>query len=112
MKDATDKAQERAEELGVDIDAVEGTGQDGRVTVTDVEGYDPSSDSSAEEEVEGPPEVYMLNPALDLGGYNFDADFDAINKQHYLLTQDKIKKYASQTMEDRYGVKRRIIIKP
>jgi large subunit ribosomal protein L20 len=35
--DATDAAQRRAEELGVDLSAVEGTGQEGRVIVGDVE---------------------------------------------------------------------------
>lgn len=35
--DATDPALERAVDLGVDITAIEGTGQDGRVLVEDVE---------------------------------------------------------------------------
>lgn len=35
--DATDAAKEKAEELGVDLATVDGTGKDGRVTVNDVE---------------------------------------------------------------------------
>src|ERR687894_207984 len=35
--DATDAAERKAEELGVDLSAVEGTGQEGRITVGDVE---------------------------------------------------------------------------
>jgi large subunit ribosomal protein L20 len=34
---ATDAAERKAEELGVDLSAVEGTGQEGRITVGDVE---------------------------------------------------------------------------
>ena len=34
--DATDRAYEVAEELGVDLDAIEGTGAEGRITVRDV----------------------------------------------------------------------------
>lgn len=36
---ATDAAQAKADELGVDISEVEGTGQDGRVLVSDVEAH-------------------------------------------------------------------------
>jgi hypothetical protein len=39
---ATDAALKRAEEEGVDVDAIEGTGADGRVTVKDVERASPS----------------------------------------------------------------------
>lgn len=35
--DATDAAARKAEELGVDLATVDGTGKDGRVTVNDVE---------------------------------------------------------------------------
>lgn len=35
--DATDAAARKADELGVDLTAVEGSGKDGRVTVADVE---------------------------------------------------------------------------
>ena len=35
--DATDRAYEVADELGVDLDEVEGSGADGRITVRDVE---------------------------------------------------------------------------
>ncbi len=35
--DATEGARERAEELGVDLHEVEGTGRDGRITKSDVE---------------------------------------------------------------------------
>lgn len=37
--ETTDAAQEKADELGIDINAVDGTGQDGRVLVSDVEDY-------------------------------------------------------------------------
>jgi pyruvate/2-oxoglutarate dehydrogenase complex dihydrolipoamide acyltransferase (E2) component len=47
--DATDAAKAKAEELGVDLQAVEGTGKDGRITVDDVEKAQPA------EAVEGPP---------------------------------------------------------
>ena len=35
--DATDAAREKAVELGVDVNSVEGTGSEGRVTASDVE---------------------------------------------------------------------------
>ena len=35
--DATDAAREKAVELGVDVNSVEGTGSEGRVTAQDVE---------------------------------------------------------------------------
>ena len=35
--DATDRAYEVADELGVDLDEVEGSGADGRITVRDVQ---------------------------------------------------------------------------
>lgn len=38
--ESTDAAEEKADELGVDINDVEGTGKDGRVTVSDVEKHD------------------------------------------------------------------------
>lgn len=47
--DATDAAKEKAEELGVDLSAVKGSGKGGRITVTDVEASQPA------EVVEGPP---------------------------------------------------------
>lgn len=34
--DATERAQELAEELDVDLDTVDGTGEDGRITADDV----------------------------------------------------------------------------
>jgi pyruvate/2-oxoglutarate dehydrogenase complex dihydrolipoamide acyltransferase (E2) component len=34
---ATDAAERKAEELGVDLSTVEGTGQEGRITVGDVD---------------------------------------------------------------------------
>jgi len=37
VHDTTDAAERKAEELGVDLSAVEGTGQEGRITVGDVE---------------------------------------------------------------------------
>ena len=35
--DATDRAFEVADELGIDLDEVEGSGADGRITVRDVQ---------------------------------------------------------------------------
>jgi pyruvate/2-oxoglutarate dehydrogenase complex dihydrolipoamide acyltransferase (E2) component len=47
MYEATDKAEERAAELGVDLNTITGTGENGRITVEDVEKAAPSSSSSS-----------------------------------------------------------------
>lgn len=44
--DATDAAALKADELGVDLTTVKGTGKDGRVTVTDVEAAAETSDAT------------------------------------------------------------------
>ena len=47
--DATDAAVTRAEELGVNLSDVQGTGKDGRITVPDVESHAEDSESGANE---------------------------------------------------------------
>lgn len=87
MPDATDSAQKRADELGVDIDKVQGSGQDGRVLVSDVEaaaGDEPQSSY-----------VVKLNPDSNLGGYQFDSDFGVLPGVSYLINQQQYDKYKS-----------------
>jgi len=49
MADVTPAAQELADEKGVDLDSVEGTGKDGRILVEDVEAALEAKEESAEE---------------------------------------------------------------
>ena len=60
MSEATEAAQRKAEELGVDIASVEGTGSGGNVTVSDVE-------AKATEPTQ--PVRVAVNPALEAQSY-------------------------------------------
>lgn len=97
MKDATDTARTRARELSVDIEEVEGTGQDGRVTVPDVEASASSEvhgiEDAPPEEVSTPPEVVVLNPDTGLGGYAFDAEFEVMPGYRYTVSFEKYEEY-------------------
>ncbi len=85
MTDASESAKTRAEELGVDIEEVEGTGASGNVKVSDVEAFAETRDSRQSDEPEGEPlgapeppagepVPVTLNPALGIGGYDFGVD--------------------------------------
>ena len=101
MADASDAAKTRAEELGVNIEEVEGTGQDGRVKVSDVEafaeaqgsevGEQPAEESPAEERF-----LVRLNPDTYLRGYDFGDGFGVASAGRYLLTESQYKKYSDK----------------
>lgn len=92
MVDATDSAKVRAEELGVNLDDVQGSGQDGRILVSDVEAAASGIDASEAEEQF----MVRLNPATGLGGYAFDADFAVLADERYRLTREQYEKYSDK----------------
>lgn len=116
--DATDKARERADELGVDIDAIEGSGQDGRVTVGDVEAaakgseagsseagspdadapMEPTADNAEMPTAAAPPETaeYMINPDTGLRGYDWGDGFGVVEGERPMLTQEQYDKYKTE----------------
>lgn len=99
MADATETAKSRAEELGVDLEAVEGTGQDGRVTAPDVEAF-----AKAQEEAQDAPQEQQsspaslvqakLNPATGLGGYTFEDGLNVLPRQRCPMSEDEYKERA------------------
>ncbi len=109
MVDASEAAKTRADELDVNIEEVEGTGSGGNVKVSDVEAFaeDPGEAQALPEELV---EV-ILNPETGLRAYGFDAEFSPVDKQSYLLTQGQYEEYGKQTLQDGFGVKRKIIVK-
>lgn len=114
MADATETAKSRAEELGIDIEGVEGTGQDGRVTAPDVEAFAKTQESSGgdsgEQEVSEPaPKTVeaMLNTRTGLGGYGFKDGFNALPRQRYSMTEEQFRERAK---EKHRGIQ--VLIKP
>lgn len=91
MADATETAKARAEELGIDLEEVEGTGQDGRVTAPDVEAFVKA------QEAPRPPAPLVratLNPATQLGGYGFEDGYTIHQGEIKSLSEDEFEKYA------------------
>lgn len=111
MADATDTAKSRAEELGVDIEAVEGTGQDGRVTAPDVEAFAKAQTESVEESQESsePPKMVeaILNTQTGLGGYGFKDGFNALPRKRYSMTEAQ---YKERSKEKHRGTQ--VLVKP
>lgn len=96
MADATDTAKARAEELGVDLEKVEGTGQDGRVTAPDVEAF-AKSQEEPQEGAPAPPAPLVravLNPATQLGGYGFEDGFSVYEGEPKSLSEEEFEKYS------------------
>jgi len=70
MADATDAAVELAEEHNIDLEAVEGTGEDGRIVVDDVRALIPPSPPAEESDrpdTSGWPQGEDYDPREDLG---------------------------------------------
>lgn len=108
MAEATDNARAKAEELGVDIEEVEGTGQDGRVIVSDVEAFASSAEPQAEPQAEAQAEpepaplvTARLNPSTQLGGYGFEDGFSVFAGKTYPLSEDEYKKYSKVKRRDK-----------
>lgn len=105
--DATQGAEDRAQELGVSLEEVTGTGQDGRITKADVEDFaatqdEPESSEAPESEAPkpGPTVVVKLNEATGLGGYGFDPDFQVKPGQTYRISEEKYKQYKNDKHRD------------
>lgn len=99
MTDVTDSAQKRANELGVDLAQVEGSGQDGRILVSDVEAYSGTATGTSAESKEGQSEGSaivnaVLNKDTQLGGYAFSDGFSVVPGTHYQFSEDEFKQYS------------------
>lgn len=97
MADATDNAKARAEELGVNIDEIEGTGQDGRVLVSDVEAFARAPEEAQAEDAPKAPAPLVraiINPATRLGAYGFEDGFEVFEGKTKRLSEDEFEKYS------------------
>lgn len=103
MADATDAAKSRAQELGVNIEEVQGSGSEGRVTVPDVEAFAKAQEQGGTQQAQSQEEYQqspvrmvqaILNPSTGLGGYTFEDGFDALPRKRYPLSEDDFKQYA------------------
>lgn len=97
MTDVTDSAQKRANELGVDLAQVEGTGQDGRILVSDVEASSGSGTSSESKEGQSEGSAVVnaqLNKDTQLGGYAFADGFSVLPGSRYQLSEEEFKQYS------------------
>lgn len=112
MPEATDSAKTRADSLGVNLDEVEGSGSEGRITVADVEAAassSPEADAPASEPPRDPVAV-QLNPATGLGAYAFEDGFQIFDRQTKIVDADKYDVYKSEKIS-RGGVDQKVLVK-
>lgn len=84
---ATDAAIEKAAELNLDLEAIEGTGAEGRITAPDVE-------RAAKEKAPAEKEVYVFNKKTGLVGYTFGDGRKFKTGVRYALTAEEVEAYA------------------
>ncbi len=111
---ASQEAEKRAEELGVDPEEVEGTGSDGRVKVSDVEAFAEVNETEVaeSESFEPPPEPVsvVLNPAVNLGAYDFGDGFGMQAGESKTLAHEDYERYSKHKV-NAGGQSRAVIVK-
>jgi 2-oxoisovalerate dehydrogenase E2 component (dihydrolipoyl transacylase) len=106
---ASPQAEEKAQELGVALEDVEGTGKEGRATVEDVQrtADNAGSASGNSEAAVQPPEklIYAdINPKLNLGEWDKLEVFDSEGNSR-VLTSDPSSRIMSESEFDDFNTK-------
>lgn len=99
---ATEPAQKLADEKGIDLSGVGGSGSGGQITKADVEALVAAQDQAQQSVPDEPPKepvpVY-LNPATLLGGYDSGDGLELKAGERKVLSHEDYQRYKNRKVE-------------